>query len=67
IYDHHAFERMPDLAALLERAGCTSAAVLAHCRETGPFPNGPPAGYPVPAPPVHTRGCWVIDSILGLE
>src|SRR5262249_26476215 len=43
------FNAMPQLAALLEEAGCTDADILAHCGEAGP----------------HVRGCWVIDLILG--
>jgi hypothetical protein len=46
-----AFERLPVLADALEEAGCTDAAILAHCREPGP----------------HVRGCWVVDLLLGKE
>jgi hypothetical protein len=67
IYDAHAFERMPELAALLEAAGCAGASVLAHCRDKGPFPNGMPEGCDLPAPPTHCRGCWVLDGLLGLK
>jgi hypothetical protein len=49
IYDRHDFQRLPELADLLERAGCDDAKLLAHCR--GPSP--------------HSRGCWVVDSLLG--
>jgi hypothetical protein len=51
IYDDRAFDRLPILADALIDAGCTSDAVLAHCREEGP----------------HTRGCWVVDRVLGRE
>ncbi len=51
IYDERAFERMPDLADLLERAGCKDLEIPQHCRGSGP----------------HVRGCWVIDLILGKE
>jgi len=44
-----AFERLPVLADALEEAGCTDAAILAHCRGPGP----------------HVRGCWVVDLLLG--
>jgi hypothetical protein len=49
IYDGHAFERLPKLADTLQAAGCTNAALLAHCREPG----------------LHARGCWVLDLLLG--
>ncbi|MEZ0263629.1 MAG: hypothetical protein ACAI43_02790 [Phycisphaerae bacterium] len=52
IYDARAFDRMPELADALERAGCADADVLAHCR--GQRPEGG-----------HVRGCWVVDAILG--
>lgn len=51
IYDERAFDRMPELADGLEKAGCTDAGVLEHCRGSGP----------------HVRGCWVIDLVLGKE
>src|SRR5262249_31437409 len=51
IYDRRAFKRMPELADTLEEAGCTGAAILAHCRLQGS----------------HVRGCWVLDLLLGKE
>ena len=48
IYDDRAFDRMGELADLLEAAGCTDTTILAHCRSEGP----------------HARGCFVIDVIL---
>jgi hypothetical protein len=48
IYDHRAFERMPELAGILEQAGCNINRILAHCRDAGP----------------HARGCWVLDLLL---
>jgi hypothetical protein len=51
IYDDRAFDRMGELADLLEAAGCTDATILAHCRSEGP----------------HARGCFVIDTILGKD
>jgi hypothetical protein len=50
IYNERAFDRLPVLAGALEEVGCHDAELLAHCREPGP----------------HTRGCWVVDLILGI-
>lgn len=49
IYTEWAFDRMPELAVLLEEAGCREPAVLEHCRNQGE----------------HFRGCWVIDLLTG--
>ena len=49
VYEECAFDRLPLLADALEDAGCTNAAILAHCREPGE----------------HVRGCWVLDLLLG--
>jgi hypothetical protein len=49
IYDERAFIRLPILGDALEEAGCSEAAMLAHCRGPGP----------------HARGCWVVDLLLG--
>lgn len=43
------YDRMPILADSLEDAGCDHPDVLTHCR----------------ADRTHTRGCWVIDLLLG--
>jgi hypothetical protein len=51
IYDDRAFDRTPVLGDALEDAGCTNDDVLTHCRRPGP----------------HTRGCWVVDLLLGLS
>jgi hypothetical protein len=51
IYDEWAFERMPELAELLQAAGCYNPDILTHCRSAGP----------------HARGCWVLDLLLGKE
>jgi hypothetical protein len=51
IDEERAWERLPILADALEDAGCTSVAILAHCRGPGP----------------HARGCWVVDLILARE
>ena len=44
-----SFADMPILADSLQDAGCEEAHVLDHCRGAH----------------AHTRGCWVIDAILG--
>jgi hypothetical protein len=49
IYDERAFGRMPDLAAALEKAGCTDRQFVEHAQE----------------PENHVRGCWVLDMVLG--
>jgi len=49
IYKHRSFDRMSELADALEQAGCTNQDILNHCRRPGP----------------HTRGCWVVDLLLG--
>jgi hypothetical protein len=51
IYVEEAFDRLPILADALEEAGCTSAALLNHCR----------------ASDSHLRGCWAVDLVLGKE
>jgi len=43
------FADLPLLADALEDAGCTNAAVRAHCRTPGE----------------HVRGCWVLDLPAG--
>ncbi len=50
IYDERSFGRLAELADALQEAGCDNAALLAHCRGPGE----------------HVRGCWVVDTILGL-
>jgi hypothetical protein len=49
VYEERRFADLPILADALEEAGCTDAAILAHCREPGD----------------HVRGCWVVDLLLG--
>ena len=51
IYDRRAFDLLPEFADVLEVACCTDADILAHCRGPGP----------------HTRGCWVVDLLIGKE
>lgn len=49
IYDARDFDRLPILADALQEAGCDDTAILNHCR----------------GPDSHTRGCWVVDLVLG--
>jgi hypothetical protein len=51
IYADRAFDRLPILADALQDAGCENTDILAHCRGDGP----------------HSRGCWVVDLVLGKE
>jgi hypothetical protein len=48
LYDEGRFDELPVLADALEEAGCSEAAILAHCRDDG----------------LHVRGCWVVDLLL---
>ena len=50
MYDSRDFSAMPILADALQDAGCEDEQVLNHCRD---------------ANPVHVRGCWVCDLVLG--
>ena len=50
IYDARAFERMGILADALLDAGCDDEKMLQHCRQQEA---------------VHTKGCWVLDLLLG--
>ncbi len=49
IYDHCSFDRLAELAQVLQETGCENVDILNHCRRSGE----------------HARGCWVIDLILG--
>ena len=49
IYTERAFDRMPLLADALEASSGTNADLIEHCRSGGE----------------HTRGCWVVDLLLG--
>jgi hypothetical protein len=51
MYESRDFSALPILADALQDAGCASAAILDHCRGSGP----------------HVRGCWVVDRVLGNE
>jgi hypothetical protein len=48
VHDGRCFDRMPELAAALEQAGCNNEAVLDHCRQSEE----------------HAFGCWVLSGIL---
>ena len=50
MYESRDFGAMPILADALQDAGCTSDAILNHCRD----PHA-----------THVRGCWVVDLVLG--
>jgi hypothetical protein len=50
-YDNRDFSMLPILADALGDSGCSDAHILGHCRGSGP----------------HTRGCWVVDAVLGRE
>ncbi len=52
MYDRREFSAMPILADALQDAGCDAEDVLDHCRD---------------AHAQHTRGCWVLDRVLGKE
>jgi hypothetical protein len=45
IYANREFDRINELAAMLERAGCTNDIILEHCRDPGP----------------HVLGCWALE------
>jgi hypothetical protein len=49
-FDAHRFDELLVVADMLEDAGCTDEAILAHCRQ----------------PREHVRGCWVLGLLLGL-
>jgi hypothetical protein len=49
IYQDHAFSNLPELANILEQAGCKNSEILQHCREKKE----------------HARGCWALDLVLG--
>lgn len=50
-YEDRAFDQLPVLADALEDAGCTDPEVLGHLRSPEP----------------HSRGCHVVDLVLGKE
>lgn len=52
MYESRDFSAMPILADALQDAGCDNDDVLNHCRDPKP---------------VHARGCWVVDLVLGRQ
>jgi hypothetical protein len=50
IYEQQAFEHLPILADALQDAGCDSDEILDHLQTAVP----------------HTRGCWVLDTVLAI-
>lgn len=52
MYESRDFGAMPILADALQDAGCENEDVLNHCRNHNA---------------IHTRGCWVVDALLGRE
>lgn len=51
IYQDRVFEMLPTLAIALAEVGCSQREILEHCHSEGP----------------HTRGCWVLDLVLGRQ
>lgn len=51
IGDNRDWAALPQLAEALERAGCTDAELIGHCRQ----------------PPEHSNQCWVVDLLLAGE
>jgi hypothetical protein len=51
MYESRDFSPMPILADALQDTGCDNDNILNHCRGPGP----------------HSRGCFIIDQILGKE
>jgi hypothetical protein len=49
IYYDRAFERLKELADVLEDVGCQNENLVNHCRQHTE----------------HARGCWVVDFLLG--
>jgi hypothetical protein len=69
MYESRDFSAMPILADALQDAGCDSAEILTHCRETGEgsLPRRRRGASPSVQKQTHVRGCWVVDLVLGKE
>jgi hypothetical protein len=52
MYESRDFSAMPILADALQDAGCENDEVLTHCRNNTL---------------THSRGCWVVDGVLGVS
>ena len=65
IHDEQRWQDMPVLADALEEAGCLDESILEHCRSTR-TEVGPNSSRTEPAP-IHARGCWLLDLLLGKE
>lgn len=60
IYAEHTLGHLPILADALEEAGCTDPEILGHCRDVEVLAH-------CHGPGPHSRGCWVVDLLLGKE
>lgn len=60
---------LAELSDALEEAGCQEEALLRHLRgeEVIPSPHMPKWGFWQPLRGPHVRGCYAVDTILGLE
>jgi hypothetical protein len=68
MYQSHDFGEMPDLADMLEDAGCENERILNHCRystlQAAEQGESPGAGRTTRFSQ-HVRGCWVCDLVIG--
>lgn len=64
MYESRDFGAMPDLADILQDAGCENERILNHCRYSSLQAATPGAGHRNQSSP-HVRGCWVVDLLLG--
>lgn len=68
IYDESDWTLLPMLADALEEAGCANRAMMAHCRQqrcSCSFAHPPHDTCDGVGGPLHVKGCWVLDTILG--
>jgi hypothetical protein len=70
MYSSRDFGEMPDLADVLEDAGCENEQILNHCRYSS-LPSVEHCGLAgarrANSNSIHVRGCWVVDLVLGKE